>query len=99
MSPSIFSATEPKIALRQQQIELNDLMNLRIGGLVNNIRKNNRQNNQCKFSFNFYYFFLINNLVKAFLRSVIQEMQAFAGRGTNGNTNGARVRFFCKTFF
>lgn len=28
-------------------IELNDLMNLRIGGLVNNIRKNNRQNNNC----------------------------------------------------
>jgi len=56
------AAEQLKVALKQDMIELKDLMDLRIGGLVNNIRKNNRQNNN----------------LKSLLRGLVQDMQARA---------------------
>merc|ERR1711892_1306911 len=56
------AAEQLKVALKQDMIELKDLMDLRIGGLVNNIRKNNRQNNN----------------LKSLLRGLVHDMQARA---------------------
>merc|ERR1711892_1122708 len=56
------AAEQLKVALKQDMIEQKDLMDLRIGGLVNNIRKNNRQNNN----------------LKALLRGLVHDMQARA---------------------
>jgi len=67
------AAEQLQVALMREQVVMNDIIHLRIGGLVNNIRKCNRHNNQ----------------LKGLLRGLVQDMQARAKEGTtrNGTTD------------